>query len=181
MLMDVRLCAKRASNAYSRFSNVPPQTRQDYGWANAGYHRTPADDPHNEVRTPNIDALVATGVQLDRFYVHKFCSPTRSALQSGRSPIFVNVQNSDIAQYNPSDPVSGFQGIPRNITGLAAKMKTAGYQTHMVGKWWVRTSQTLANPHPPPHLFPSTRRRNTLPTKARGDGYARPHAPGPWL
>jgi len=107
----------------------------DYGWANVGYHRTPQDDPHHEVRTPNIDALVASGVQLDRFYAHKFCSPTRSALQSGRSPIFVNVQNSDIGQYNPGDPVGGFQGIPRNITGLATKLKSAGYMTHMVGKW----------------------------------------------
>ena len=106
----------------------------DFGWANVGYHRSPANDPDHEVRTPNIDALVASGVQLNRFYTHKFCSPTRSALQSGRSPIFVNVQNSDIAQSNPADPVSGFQGIPRNITGLAAKLKSAGYATHMVGK-----------------------------------------------
>jgi len=51
----------------------------DYGWANVGYHRTPQDDPHHEVRTPNIDALVASGVQLDRFYAHKFCSPTIGA------------------------------------------------------------------------------------------------------
>ena len=74
-------------------------------------------------------------MQLDRFYAHKFCSPTRSALQTGRSPIFVNVQNSDIGQFNPLDPISGFQGIPRNMTGLAIKLKSAGYATHMVGKW----------------------------------------------
>lgn len=107
----------------------------DYGWANAAYHRTPQDDPDGEVQTPHIDELVASGVQLDRFYAHKFCSPTRSALQVGRAPIFVNVQNSDITQSNPLDPVSGFQGIPRNMTGIATKLKSAGYSTHMVGKW----------------------------------------------
>lgn len=31
-----------------------------------------------EVRTPNIDMLVAEGIELDRAYVYKCCSPTRS-------------------------------------------------------------------------------------------------------
>ena len=39
------------------------------------------------------------------------------------------------ASYNPKDPVSGFQGIPRNMTVIAEKMKKVGYQTHQVGKW----------------------------------------------
>ena len=30
--------------------------------------------------------LAAEGVQLDRFYVHPICSPTRTALMTGRSP-----------------------------------------------------------------------------------------------
>lgn len=37
--------------------------------------------------------------------------------------------------HNPADPVSGFAGVPRNMTGIAAKLKTAGYATHMIGKW----------------------------------------------
>jgi arylsulfatase A-like enzyme len=27
------------------------------------------------------------------------------------------------------------QGIPRNMTGMATKLASAGYATHMVGKW----------------------------------------------
>ena len=137
----------------------------DFGWANVGYHRTPADDPRHEVQTPNMDALVASGLQLDRFYAHKFCSPTRSALQTGRSPIYVNVENSDIGQSNLLDPVSGFQGIPRNMTGLATKLKTAGYMAHMVGKWhrleksyfFALSFLSCHNSYPlssPPTLFP---------------------------
>ena len=37
--------------------------------------------------------------------------------------------------WNPADPVSGFAAIPRNMTGIATKMKLANYKTHQVGKW----------------------------------------------
>ena len=43
--------------------------------------------------------------------------------------------NLDPTFYNPDDPVSGFAAIPRNMTGIAEKMKGAGYATHQVGKW----------------------------------------------
>eukprot|EP00041_Stephanoeca_diplocostata_P019448 m.419703 g.419703 ORF g.419703 m.419703 type:complete len:551 (+) comp21308_c0_seq1:304-1956(+) len=105
----------------------------DFGWANTGWHRL--EHPTAEVSTPNMDALVKNGLELDRHYVYKFCSPTRSALQSGRNPIHVNLENVDVTVHNPSDPISGFQGIPRNMTGIAEKMRSAGYYTAMVGKW----------------------------------------------
>ena len=47
----------------------------------------------------------------------------------------VNVMNIDPNFYNPADPVSGFSGIPRNMTGLGALMKRGGYRTHFAGKW----------------------------------------------
>ena len=70
---------------------------------------------------------------MDRHYVYKFCSPSRSALQSGRNPYHVNPLNAAPNIRNPSDPVSGFAGIPRNMTGIATKMKAAGYQTAFFG------------------------------------------------
>lgn len=82
-----------------------------------------------------MDQLVADGIELDRFYVYKFCSPTRSAFQSGRNPIHVNVQNEDPQVVNPADPVSGFAGIPRNMTAIGTVMQRAGYHTVFSGKW----------------------------------------------
>ena len=35
----------------------------DFGWANAGWHRP---DHINEVQTPNMNSLVAKGIELDR-------------------------------------------------------------------------------------------------------------------
>ena len=84
------------------------------------------------MHTPNIDALVQTGLELDRFYVHKICSPTRSALQSGRAPIHVNVQNVLPESVNPKDPVGGYQGIPLNMTCIATQLKKANYQVALL-------------------------------------------------
>ena len=64
----------------------------DWGFANLGANR---NDPagQREVVTPNLDAILAGGRHLTQAYVHKFCSPSRSALQSGRLPLHVNVLN----------------------------------------------------------------------------------------
>ncbi|CAK9013922.1 Arylsulfatase B (ASB) (N-acetylgalactosamine-4-sulfatase) (G4S), partial [Durusdinium trenchii] len=110
----------------------------DLGWGNLGFR---AGDPHKhattkeEMVTPTIDALVEHGLLLNRHYTFNFCSPTRSALQTGRLPVHVVVDNIDPIAYNPKDPVSGFSGVPRMMTGLAEKMREAGYRTAMTGKW----------------------------------------------
>lgn len=62
------------------------------------------------LRRCRLDALVAEGIQLTRFYAFKYCSPSRSAFISGRNPIHVNVVNGQTTLQNPTDPVSGFSG-----------------------------------------------------------------------
>ena len=53
-----------------------------------------------------MDKLVKEGIELDHAYSYKFCSPTRSCLQSGRLPVHVNVLNIPPTVWNPADPVS---------------------------------------------------------------------------
>ena len=66
----------------------------DMGWANAGWH-------NNHSLTPSMDAIVRDeAIELDRHYVFKFCSPTRSSILSGRLPIHVNQENSATEQPN---------------------------------------------------------------------------------
>ncbi len=105
----------------------------DWGYNNVGYH---AKNNANsaEIQTPVIDSLAAEGIILNRHYVFSFCSPSRSALHTGRNPIHVNVLNSDLASVNLADPISGFAGIPRNMTALPTKLASVGYSTLQAGK-----------------------------------------------
>lgn len=123
--------ARRASQPAARKPHIIMHLADDFGWANAGWHRP---EGYEEVQTPRMDAMVKAGIELDQAYSYQYCSPTRSSLQSGRLPVHVNMINAPPTEWNPEDPVSGFQGIPRNMTGIATKLKGAGYRTHQVGK-----------------------------------------------
>lgn len=107
----------------------------DFGWAEVGYHREIAT---KEVQTPTIDNLVKEGIELNRHYVHMMCTPSRASFQSGRLPVHVLTQLAGPCDKNGA--------IPRNITGIAAKLKKAGYITHQVGKW----DCGMATPHHTP-------------------------------
>jgi len=116
----------------------------DLGWAEAGFNR-----PKDMVGypTPAMDKLADNGVILRRHYVHKFCSPTRSSIQTGRAPIHVNVQNALGTSHNEADMSGGFAGIPPKMTGMADVLRGAGYKTHLVGKWdagWTTPAQLPA-------------------------------------
>lgn len=53
----------------------------DLGWSDVGYQNI------SLISTPNIDRLASEGVILDNYYVQPLCTPTRSALLSGKYPI----------------------------------------------------------------------------------------------
>ena len=142
-----------ATFANAALPNIVHVLADDYGWADVGYHRAggrgDAADVQThaaDVQTPNLDALVKTGIELDRFYVYKICSPSRSSIQSGRNPIHVNVQNTPPEFRNPKDPIGGYQGIPTNMTGIATILKRANYKTHLVGKWDVGMATEMHHP-----------------------------------
>lgn len=103
----------------------------DFGWGNVGYHNR----FNREVDTPTINRLVKQGVELDRFYSFNQCGPSRSALLSGRNSQHVNHKNSGAMAWNEKNPVSGYGGIPPNMTLMGTKMKEAGYKTGYTGKW----------------------------------------------
>ena len=109
------------------------------GWSNLGYHR---EEPTKEVQTPVIDALVRTGIELDRMYTFKFCSPSRSSFLSGRLPVHVNIYN--------DDPARPGAGVPIGMTMISEKLAAeADYLAHFIGKWVSTPPHPRTRPHAP--------------------------------
>jgi arylsulfatase A len=82
------------------------------------------------IETPNIDKLASEGIMFNRFYAgSSVCAPSRSVLMTGlhtgHGPIRGNMQ---------VEP-SGQMPLPAGTTTLASKLKEAGYQTALIGKW----------------------------------------------
>jgi arylsulfatase A-like enzyme len=77
--------------------------------------------------TPRIDRLAAEGLRLLNFNVEAQCTPTRSALLTGRHPIRSGTQMVPIA--------GGPDGLTRWEVTIAQARSEAGYATAMWGKW----------------------------------------------
>jgi arylsulfatase B len=108
----------------------------DLGYYGLGFRRRGGSaQAAAELATPALDALADQGIVLERHYAYKICSPSRCALQSGRLPVHVNTGNTAPTVRNPADDEAGYAGIPRSMTGFAAKLRDVGYRTAFVGKW----------------------------------------------
>ena len=92
----------------------------DLGWNDVSYHGS-------EIKTPNIDKLISSGVELDRFYVQPTCSPTRAELMTGKSAMRLGITR----------PISKNQklglGLEEKI--LPQYLKELNYSTYLLGKW----------------------------------------------
>ena len=77
--------------------------------------------------TPSLDALAADGIRLTNHFTSFWCAPSRAAFLTGRLPVHV--------QMGQSFPENPSQGIPRNMTSMAALLARCGYETAAVGKW----------------------------------------------
>lgn len=89
----------------------------DLGWADVGYNGS-------EVRTPNIDQLVKTGVRLDQHYVMPTCTPSRVSLMTGKYP----------SRYGILSPAYG-EVLDMDDPTLASLLQESGYFTAISGKW----------------------------------------------
>eukprot|EP00051_Salpingoeca_urceolata_P027772 m.483220 g.483220 ORF g.483220 m.483220 type:complete len:516 (-) comp22829_c0_seq1:60-1607(-) len=99
----------------------------DYGFADISYHTEMYGNASNVVKTPALDALAASGVKLENYYVQPVCSPTRATLLTGRYVTHHGIR----APFGASSP----SVLHLNETTMAQKMQEAGYATHAVGKW----------------------------------------------
>jgi arylsulfatase A-like enzyme len=91
----------------------------DLGWSDVGWHG-------GFGKTPVMDKLVRDGLELDQHYVQPVCTPTRTALMSGRYP----------GRFGPHALApSNLRAMPFGTVTLASALKGRGYATFQTGKW----------------------------------------------
>ncbi len=82
-----------------------------------------------ELKTPNLDAIAASGVRFTDWYSNSpVCSPSRAALLTGRYPGNAGVRS--ILAGHRTAP-----GLPPETPTIAAALQALGYRTALVGKW----------------------------------------------
>lgn len=93
----------------------------DLGWKDVGFHGS-------DIRTPNIDALAASGARLEQLYAQPMCTPSRAALMTGRYPHRYGLQTAVILS-------ASRYGLATDEWLLPQALQEAGYTTAIVGKW----------------------------------------------
>src|SRR5210317_2107142 len=76
------------SPAAAEKPNILLVMADDMGWGQTSYYNHPI------LKTPNLDAMAASGLRFDRFYAGApNCSPTRATVMTGRTNDRVGVQD----------------------------------------------------------------------------------------
>lgn len=82
--------------------------------------------------TPTLDRLAEGGLRYNRFHTTAICSPTRTALLTGRDSHAANVG----AVINSSNQWPGYQGrLQPDTATIAEVLRQNGYSTAAFGKW----------------------------------------------
>ena len=92
----------------------------DLGWNDIGYQGA-------DYSTPTIDSMAAEGIRLNQYYTQSLCSPSRTALLSGKYPYNLGLADSLITNGVPL-------GLNLEDIIFTRGLKDGGYSTHAVGK-----------------------------------------------
>jgi len=117
----------------------------DQGWGDLGCYGHPI------LKTPNIDRFSSQGMRFTQCYAASaFCSPSRSAILTGRTPY----RNGVFTWLPERDPVH----LRQSEITIASLLKQHGYTTCHVGKWHLNgffnsPQQPQPNDHGYDHWF----------------------------
>ncbi len=118
------LAAPRAVRAQDR-PNVLFILADDLGYGDLSCYGRPDYD------TPVLDRLAAQGMKfMSAYAAAPVCTPTRCAFITGRYP-----QRFEVGLQEPLTASSPPVGIPAGQPTVASRMRAAGYETALIGKW----------------------------------------------
>ena len=112
--------------------NILVVVTDDLGWGQPGFNGG------TEVGTPNLDRIANEGVKLTQFYVSPGCSPTRSALLTGRH--YWKTGGVKEAATRGLDV-----GVLLDERLMSEALRDAGYETWAIGKWHLGTCRCSAD------------------------------------
>lgn len=117
------LAAPEASVADQR-PNIPLMLSDNLGFGEIGVY---GGGVLRGAPTPRLDQFAAEGMRLTNFNVEVECTPSRSALMTGRMPVRSGTWRAAVA---------GLPGglAPWEVT-VAEALSTSGYDTALLGKW----------------------------------------------
>lgn len=121
-----------SSHAQKASSATPPNIVfimvDDLGYGDLSSYGAP------DLKTPNIDALFASGMRFDQFYANcPVCSPTRAAFLSGRYPDMAGVPG--VIRTQLPDRPTNWGKLGDDLVLLPALLKKANYHSALIGKW----------------------------------------------
>ncbi|XP_015749655.1 PREDICTED: N-acetylgalactosamine-6-sulfatase-like [Acropora digitifera] len=123
------LCALTVTGSTGK-PNIIIMLMDDMGWGDLGIFGHPAKE------TPNLDKMAAEGILFPDFYTaNPLCSPSRSALLTGRLPIRNGFYTTNAHARNGYTPQNIVGGIQNSETLLPNLLKPEGYYSKIVGKW----------------------------------------------
>ena len=89
-----------------------------------------------EIKTPNLDALAASGLTMSNFHVHTVCTPTRAMLLTGVDNHLAGIGTMAGEQRGAQVGAKGYEAyLNDSVVTIASLLKDAGYETMISGKW----------------------------------------------
>ena len=79
------------------------------------------------IKTPEINKLATEGLSLMRMYTEPSCTPTRTAMLTGRHPVRTGLKEVKVALVG--------EGLAKDEVTIAEILSEAGYNTAHIGKW----------------------------------------------
>ncbi|XP_033754381.1 LOW QUALITY PROTEIN: steryl-sulfatase-like [Pecten maximus] len=96
------------------------------------------------LKTPNIDRLAREGAKMTHHLAAaSMCSPSRTALLTGRYPVRSGMVPSGQIRINTF--VASYGGLPPSEVTIAELAQSAGYKTALIGKWHLGMSRTFGD------------------------------------
>jgi len=91
-----------------------------------------------DLKTPNLDRIVNSGLKFTQFYGSPICSPSRASLLTGKTPQKAGVPGN--VDPKKSKVINGLSG--KNYT-MAEMFRDANYKTAHIGKWHLGTQKGM--------------------------------------